>query len=196
MSSLSRVRHRHQFWSLEVRRQCRHRPKKENGETGFPISPLRTHLQRAFVALAAGRGWPQPRGAASGQWNAGSPPATTISGHDRSMRMDRSHRTPAPVSRRQPPLERGCGIPSKTTSTEHSRGPSAAFATARHLTVPLSARCSPFITNNTKLRETNFLPRRDPLQARRIKRFRWIGGITRMSFRSPQGRVAPTPATR
>ena len=39
------------------------------------------------------------------------------------------------------PLERRCGAPSKTTSTRHSRGPSAALATARNLAVPLSARC-------------------------------------------------------
>ena len=150
---------------------------KENGETGFPISPLRTHLQRAFVALAAGRGWPQslagPRVAGELRDPRPLPPS---SGHVRSMRMDRSHRTPAPVSRHQPPLERRCGIPSKTTSTEHSRGPSAAFATARHLTVPLSARCSPFITNNTKLRETNILPGRAPLQAWESTRFGGLAG--------------------
>src|SRR2546423_24530 len=29
-------------------------PQKENGETGFPISPLRTHHRRAVVALIAG----------------------------------------------------------------------------------------------------------------------------------------------
>jgi hypothetical protein len=152
-------------------------PEKENGETGFPISPLRTHHQRAFVALAAGRGWPQPpKGPrmASGMRDPRSLPPST--GHARSMRIDRSHRTPAPVSRHHSPLERGCGIPSKTTSTEHSRGPSAAFATARHLSVPLSARCSPFITNNTKLRERNFLPRRDPLQARESSPFGGLAG--------------------
>jgi hypothetical protein len=168
------------LWSLEVQLRgdrARQRPTKENGETGFPISPLRTHLQRAFVALAAGRGWPQslagPRVAGELRDPRPLPPS---SGHDRSMRMDRSHRTPAPVSRRQPPLERKCGVPSKTTSTEHSRGPSAAFATAKHLTVPLSARCSPFITNNTKLREMNFLPRRDPLQARESSPFGGLAG--------------------
>jgi len=116
---------RHLFWSLEAR-------PKENGETGFPISPLRTHLRQAFVALAAGRGWPQPpKGprVTNGLRDPRSPPPS--SGHDRSMRMDRSHRTPAPVSRQQPPLERRCGASSKTTSSKHSRGPSAAFATAR-----------------------------------------------------------------
>ena len=105
---------------------------KENGETSFPVSPLRTHLRRAFVALAAGRGWPQPLAGPRMASGLRDPrPSPPSSGHDRSMRMDRSHRTPAPVSRQLPPLERRCGIPSKTTSTEHSRGPSAAFATAR-----------------------------------------------------------------
>jgi hypothetical protein len=168
------------LWSLEVQLRddrARPRPTKENGETGFPISPLRTHLRQAFVALAAGRGWPQPpKGPrmASGMRDPRSLPPST--GHARSMRMDRSHRTPAPVSRHHSPLERGCGIPSKTTSTEHSRGPSAAFATARHLSVPLSARCSSFITTNTKLRETDFLPRHDPLQARESSPFGGLAG--------------------
>ena len=93
---------RHLFWSLEAR-------PKENGETGFPISPLRTHLRQAFVALAAGRGWLQPpRGprVASGLRDPRSPPPST--GRVWSMRIDHSHRTPAPVSRqRSPSRERG-----------------------------------------------------------------------------------------
>jgi len=118
---------------------------KENGETGFPISPLRTHLRQAFVALAAGRGWPQPRRAASDQWTARSPLATTIYGA-------------RPIHAHGPFVsDPSTGFPSAAPSREgvrrlveddfarHSRGPSAAFATARHLTVPLSARCSPLV---------------------------------------------------
>ena len=135
------------FWSLELAPTDWRT--KENGETGFPISPLRTHLQRVFVALAAGRGWPQslagPRVAGELRDPRPLPPS---SGHDRSMRMDRSHRTPAPVSRQRSPLERGGGVSSKTISTRHSRGPSAAFATARHLTAPLSARPFPLIAEH------------------------------------------------
>ena len=92
-------------------------PTKENGETGFPISPFRTHLRQAFVALAAGRGWPQPpKGprVTNGLRDPRSLPPS--SGRARSMRMDRSHRTSAPVSRHHSPLERGCGTSTKTTS--------------------------------------------------------------------------------
>ena len=145
---------------------CRHRAQRESGETSFPVSPLRTHLRRAFVALAAGRGWPQslagPRMASGLRDPRPSPPS---SGHDRSMRMDRSHRTPAPVSRQPSPLERGGGAPSKTISTRHSRGPSAAFATARNLTVSLSAR-RPFAFQRTA---TNFVRRTICLAAQAFK---------------------------
>ena len=139
---------------------------KENGETSFLVSPLRTHLQRAFVALAAGRGWPQPFAGPRVTNGLRDPrPLPPSSGRVRSMRMDRSHRTSAPVSRRHPPLERRSGAPSKTTPTMHSRGPSAAFATARNLAVPLSIRCFPLIAA-TELRETNFYARRRGQQAR------------------------------
>src|SRR5258708_23361630 len=157
----------HQLWSLEVQPPVGAGRTKENGETGFPISPLRTHHQRAFVALAAGRGWPQPpKGPrmASGMRDPRSLPPST--GHARSMRIDRSHRTPAPVSRHHSPLERGRGVPSKTTSTEHSRGPSAAFATARHLSVPPLHPMLPALADTTELRERNSVPGRAGHQAR------------------------------
>jgi len=82
--------------------------KKENGETGFLVSPLRTHLRRAFVALAAGRGWPQPFAGprVAGELRDPRPPSPS-SGRVRSMRMDRSHRTPVPVSRRALPSRGG-----------------------------------------------------------------------------------------
>ena len=116
---------------------------KENGETSFPVSPLRTHLRRVFVALAAGRGWPQPLAGPRVAGEMRDPrPLPPSSGRARSMRMDRSHRTPVPVSRQQPPLEKGCGAPSKTISVERTGSPSAAFATARNLAVPLSVRRS------------------------------------------------------
>jgi hypothetical protein len=113
---------------------------KENGETGFPISPLRTHLRQAFVALAAGRGWPQPpKGprVTNGLRDPRSLPPS--SGHVRSMRMDLSHRTPAPVSRHHSPLERGCGASAKTTSRdtpEAHQQLSPPRGTLRHLSPP------------------------------------------------------------
>ena len=139
---------------------------KENGETGFPISPLRTHLRRAFVALAAGRGWPQPpKGprVANGLRDPRSPPPS--SGRARSMRMDRSHRAPAPVSRQQSPLERGCGASSKTTS----RGAPEAhqqLSLPRGTLRPLSSTRRFRSSRHTKLREKNLLPRHTHVQAR------------------------------
>jgi len=80
---------------------------KENGETSILISPLRTHLRRAFVALAAGRGWPQPLAGPRVAGVLRDPrPLPPSSGHVRSMRMDRSHRIPAPVSRQHLPSRR------------------------------------------------------------------------------------------
>ena len=150
---------RHLFWSLEAR-------PKENGETGFPISPLRTHLRQAFVALAAGRGWPQPpKGprVTNGLRDPRSPPPS--SGHDRSMRMDRSHRTPAPVSRQQPPLERRCGAPPKTTSRNTPEAHQQLSPPRGNLTVPL-LRSMLSLARHTKLRCKNHLPRGCHEQAR------------------------------
>ena len=170
---------------------------KENGETGFPISPLRTHLQRVFVALAAGRGWPQslagPRVAGELRDPRPLPPS---SGHVRSMRMDRSHRTPAPVSRQQSPLERGCGASTKTISRdtpEVHQQLSPPRETLRLLSPP--AVLSPFSEQQrTSWEELSASPGK-PSSAR-FHRLRWIGGITRIESPTPQGRVARAPATR
>jgi len=140
-------------------------PQKENGETGFPISPLRTHHRRAFVALAAGRGWPQPpKGprVAGGLRDPRSLPPSA--GHVRSMRMDRSHRTPARFPVSSPPLERGCGIPAKTTSRDTPE-PISGF---RHREAPCGASLRlmfPAHRGTTKLREKNHLPREHCHQA-------------------------------
>src|SRR6476661_8777998 len=113
---------------------------KENGETRFPVSPLRTHLRRAFVALAAGRGWPQPLAGPRVAGGLRDPrPLPPFPGRVRSMRLERSHRTPHrfPVTS-SPREEVRCSV--KDDFGEALQSPSAAVATARNLTIPLSVR--------------------------------------------------------
>lgn len=138
---------------------------KENGETGFPISPLRTHLRRAFVALAAGRGWPQPpKGprVANGLRDPRSPPPS--SGHVRSMRMDLSHRTPYrfPVGN---PLSRRGAVPRQRRLREALQRPISSF---RHREEPCGPSLRPVLVAfaDTKLREKNYPIRSSRHQAR------------------------------
>ena len=106
-----------------------------------------------------------PERAASDQWTARSPLATTILG----ARPFHAH---GPFA-----SNLSTGFPSSLPSREgvrcldeddlarHSRGPSAAFATARNLAVSLLHSVLS-LARHTKLRETNHLPRRCHLQAR------------------------------
>ena len=76
------------------------------------------------------------------------------------------------------PLERRCGALSKTTSARHSRGPSAALATARNLAVPLLRPVPAHHRPRTSCRQHSASA---PCSASvGIAGRWWIGGITRM----------------
>ena len=166
-----------------------------NHARGELVEPLRAHLQRAFVALAAVRGWPQslagPR-VADGLRVPRSPPP--FSGHVRSMRMDLSYRTPAPVSRQQPLLEKGCGVSQRTTSRDTPEAHQQ-LSPPRGTLRPLSPSGAPRSRGHRTSCEEPSSSAPSPSSAG-IRRLRWIGGITRMDCRAPLWRVAQAPSTR
>ena len=136
-----------------------------------------------------------PERAASDQWTARSPLATTILG----ARPFHAHgpfasnpRTGFPSAA---PSREEVWCPAEDDFAKHSRGPSAAFATARKPygpSTPLDAlACA---SHQASLQEPS--ASRLSRASARIKRRRWIGGITRIESRAPQGRVARPAPTR
>ena len=98
-----------------------------------------------------------PCGTASGRWIASSPLATTILG----ARPVHAHgpfaSNPSTGFPSAAPPREGVRHLAKDDLTRHSRGPSAAFATARNLAAPLSIRCAPLSRTPDFVRRTLFL---------------------------------------
>src|SRR5258708_3648533 len=154
-----------ELWPLEVRPRAGagHKRKRRDrfpdlAASHAPSTSVRRTRRGARLATT-------PERAANGQWNAGSPPATTILG----ARPIHAHgpfaSDPSTVSRQHPPLERGRGVPSKTSS----RNTPKSISSFRHREAPCGASLHlmfPAYRGTTKLREVDFLPRRDGHQAR------------------------------
>ena len=121
-----------------------------------PASVRRTHRGTRLATI--------PCGTASGRWTASSPLATTILG----ARPVHAHgpfaSNPSTGFPSASPPREGVRRLAKDDLARHSRGPSAAFATARNLAAPLSARRLPLS------RTPNFVRRTVILGTQSIKR--------------------------